>query len=272
MIGLAVLAAFVAAWCWATTPAGISRRLSTPASRPDHRPRLAGVTAFTLLTAHAASALVVGSVLGRFAGVCLWCAGALALTIWWVLAARRRERRATRAADDVARGCAVLASQCRLGRAPAEALQVVAADVPIFQDAAGMATLGGDVAECWRRQAAIRGHGGLNALAAAWEVSATTGAALTTSLAAVATDLRRRHALHRLVVGELAAPRATSHLLAALPFAGLGLGQAVGARPFAFLASTGLGHGALMLATLLTCVGLVWSEALAAGAARSGGS
>lgn len=270
MIVLAALAAAAALW-WATSPGRLA--LHRLAARPDEQkrsPRISRPVVAAVL-GHQVLALLAGVGMGRFIGVCVWCAGALLLTSAGVLGARRRERAAMHAADEVARGCAVLASECRLGRVPAEALQIAAADVVLYRQAAGVAALGGDVVRTWRRQSSEPGCAGLASLAAAWQVSGTTGAALTTALAAVALDLRRRHALHRLVQGELAAPRATSHLLAALPFAGLGLGEAVGARPFAFLASTGLGHAVLLVATVLTCAGLVWSEQLARGAARAGG-
>jgi tight adherence protein B len=57
---------------------------------------------------------------------------------------------------------------------------------------------------------------------------------------------------------EVAGPRLSGYLLAALPVLGLLLGTGMGADPVAVLVSTGLGQVLLVVGVGLSCAGLRW--------------
>ncbi len=61
---------------------------------------------------------------------------------------------------------------------------------------------------------------------------------------------------------ELSGARATVHLLAALPLAGLGLAAAFGASAPAYLLTTGSGHVCLLAAACFEAAGLTWTRRL----------
>lgn len=182
---------------------------------------------------------------------------------------RRAHARADRIRRDVARACWELAGEVSAGRIPAEALAVVADDVPVLRRSASIAALGGDVVACWRSQATDPGAEGLLTLARAWEVSAATGAPMAEALRAVAETLRARDKAAQTVGGELAAPRATGRLLAALPLLGVGLGFLLGGDPVEFLLHEVVGQLCLVAGVALAGAGLLWSEHLADRAVTS---
>ena len=181
----------------------------------------------------------------------------------------KAERCARRYRDDVARSCWELAGEVAAGRVPSEALQIVASDVAIMKQAAGIAELGGDIPACWRAQSRIPGCEGLLTLARAWEVSTRTGAPMAGSLLGVAESVRARRRLSHTVAGELAAPRATGRLLVCLPALGVALGFAFGGNPLQFLLDTLVGQLCLMVAVALAGSGLIWSEKQASRAVVS---
>ena len=57
-------------------------------------------------------------------------------------------------------------------------------------------------------------------------------------------------------------------LLATLPVFGLGLGQAMGARPLDMLLHSPLGWGLVTLAAVLDAVGVLWTSAIIRRALR----
>lgn len=262
---LAALLAAVAAWSAWLPPGRPERRLRTRRTSPSRRrPLVLMAAAWAAVTA---VALAVATVSPSVA-VCGWCLAVLGGVAGWLWRSRRRRLAGIRAADEVARGCAILAAECRMGRIAQDALAVAAEDVALLAPVARVQRLGGDPVPELLRRADRPGQSGLAGLARAWQVSVRTGAPMADLVGAVAGDLRELHTLDRLVDGELAAPRATSHVLAGLPVAGLALGQSIGARPLTFLTGTPVGLGCLAAGTLLTAAGLVWSELLAV---RAGG-
>jgi tight adherence protein B len=201
---------------------------------------------------------------------------------------------------------ATLAAELRAGQQPAAALGAAAAaatgrPADILAEAAATARLGGSVPEVLRTARAAgsadRHAGGpgprpegpaaerspvttdgepatsagpFGWLAAAWQLSATTGAGLAEVLDDVAQTARARRQHQREIAALLAGQRATAALLAGLPVFGLGLGAAMGLHPLVVILSTPLGEAMLLLGVMLELVGLGWTDRIvrSAGAVR----
>ena len=133
----------------------------------------------------------------------------LAWTVAGLLRHRRREQRQRRRRVEVARACAALAAQLRVGQVPGVALATAAADHPVLREARDAQDLGGDVVRVWRGQAQLAGFAGLLELARAWQVAGRTGAPMSATLEQVAGALVAEQDLRAVVAGELSAPRAT---------------------------------------------------------------
>ena len=260
MIAASVALAALAGFLGARNPRSISRLSPqvVESAKTGMRPRFIGVAVAASLFC-----VALGLLAGPVWGVVTWCLFAVSGTTLAIGLARRRRRTSESMAAQVARGCAIVAAECRLGRISAQALAVAAQDVAILAPAAGAVGLGGEAVAVWEEQSRRPGCHGLRQLSRAWQVSARTGAPLADLISVVAADLRQRQALDRVVNAELAAPRATSHLLAVLPLFGLLLGQIAGAQPMVFLTSNRYGLGCLALGTILTCAGALWAEWLA---------
>lgn len=232
----------------------------------DHRQRSRRpVVALLLGSLAAAGVMVVGG---------LWAAGpagavvgaavvAAAATGARLLALRRSRRIARRWRSEVARGCATIAAQVRVGRVPGEALGAAAIDWPVLAQVNQVCLLGGDVPDALLLQSRQPGCSGLADLARAWRLAAETGAPMAGVLDQVALALRRDEALQRTVAAELAGPRATGHIMAVLPFCGLGIGYLLGGRPVEFLLQGPLGWACLLGGVLLACAGVLWVAWLA---------
>jgi tight adherence protein B len=182
----------------------------------------------------------------------------------------RRRRSAHRARADVAQACAVLASYLRVGQVPSAALAIAAADCEVLRKGQQAHTLGAEVVQVWRQQARLPGHGGLLELGRAWQVSVETGAPMSSTLEQVAASLSADQELTRVVNSELAAARATSKVMAALPPCGIGIGYLLGGDPAGWLLDGPAGWACLLAGTLLACAGVLWIEALARRAAADG--
>lgn len=195
-----------------------------------------------------------------------YCIGLVTLTGWttWLDHGARKRGRAY--SEQVVAGCLSLTSLLRVGHVPAAALQIAGESSAGLAEAAAVQAVGGQVPVALRRTGATPGGAGLVELAIAWEVSTRTGASLTTTLDALAERLDSARKLRRVVDAELAAPRATSRMLAALPLAGLGLGFAFGGDPVEFLLGTGFGELVLCLGVTLACAGVWWTERIARAA------
>ena len=183
---------------------------------------------------------------------------ALLLIVW-----HRQLRAARLARASVAHAADLLASQLRVGRVPAEALLMTAADCPVMVEAAQVHRIGGDPTAVWLERAREPGHAGLRDLARAWRLSTRTGAPLAAALEKVSEGLTADIALRRLVAAELAAPRATGKIMAVLPACGLGIGYAIGGQPLTFLLSSQYGWVCLIGGVALAAGGVLWIEVLA---------
>jgi tight adherence protein B len=190
-----------------------------------------------------------------------------------------RQRRTRRALEQTRRAavpelCGALAAELTAGRTPAAALREASAALPALADlllpAVTAAELGGDVAVELQEMAGRPGADGLRHLAACWRVSERSGAGLAAALGRLGEGLRGEEAVRREVTAQLAAPRASARLLAALPAFGLVLGAGLGARPWEVLLGTPWGMGCLMAGLVLDGCGLLWVEQLSKRAAEPG--
>ncbi|HEX7146086.1 MAG TPA: pilus assembly protein TadB [Actinomycetota bacterium] len=193
--------------------------------------------------------------------------GLALLVLGWTLTGLLRNHRGTRLVrrrqDEVARACAALAAQLRIGQVPSVALAGAAGDHPVLRESRDGQDLGGDVVRVWRSQARQPGHAGLLELARAWQVSGRTGAPMSASLDQVAAALAAEQDLRAVVAGELSAPRATGKVMAVLPGCGVGLGYLLGGEPIGWLLGGPLGWGCLLAGVVLASLGVLWIEALA---------
>ena len=220
-----------------------------------------------------------------------------------VPAIRLRSRKQRAALREQRRGavvgmCAALAGELRTGATPQQAARLVGAELatdgrppdgargvpgvvgvlgrwgrsrsagpPLDSTLLLAAVLyGGSVPEAFRAMAALPGAEGAAGIAACWEVASSSGAGLAAGLDRVAEGLRAERALHETVRAELAGPRSTAALLAALPLFGLLLGAGLGADPLRVLLHTSSGLVCLALGALLECAGIAWTGRIARGA------
>lgn len=261
MSALVAAVAAAAAVTMAGGPRGGPRvsRLALPAGRPRRRrgARGAALTGVALALV-AGTTAVAGATVGVLAAVALVVSG----TTGVLLLARRREQQRLRAEAQVARACALLAAEVRAGRPPEAAVDVVAGDCVVFAPAAAALSVGDDPARTWRDEAERPGCAGLDDLARAWQVSRSCGAPMAPSLDHVAVALDREAEVGRTVRGELASAQATGRLMAVLPLVGVGLGYTIGGDPLDFLLGSGVGLVCTLVATVLACLGILWTHAL----------
>lgn len=271
MIVVALTGAVVAVLLGLSRPSarGVEARLASEPVRgrpPGRRPLIVAGGVVVALAPVAAAGVLAGP-----RGAVVGMAGLIVLAVaGWLVRQRARAAAALRAQVDVARACQLLASHVRVGQVPATALAVTASDCPVLREALHVHEVGGDVATVWRRQARRPGHGGLAELARAWQVSGQTGAPLSATLEQVATSLSSEESLRAVVAGELASPRASSKVMAALPVCGIALGYLLGGDPVAWLLSGPVGWACLLTGLLLAAAGVVWIELLARRAAGPG--
>ncbi len=134
------------------------------------------------------------------------------------------------------------------------------ADRRVCANAVAVCRMGGDV------PAALRDEGAeqplLVSLAALWQVSEGSGAALASALDRLVGSAEQAAKLRREVAAQLAGPRGTVRVLAVLPAVGVGMGLLMGADPIGFLLGTPWGLGCLTVAIALEAVGIVWMRRL----------
>lgn len=262
MIAVAVVAAALAAALLCLPPGRRLRRRLRPAIDGPRSGPPVGLLAVGVV---GVSALVLGGAGWGSRGVAVALSSELVVaTSITVGRAVIVERRSAADRSEVAHACQVLARLVAAGQTPVEALQTAAEDCQVLVEAASLHRIGGDPVSAWRTGAHRPGQSGLLALARAWQVSRSSGAAMARPLGDVAAALRAERALANVVTSELSAPRATGRLLALLPVAGLGLGYLIGGDPVAFLLDQWIGQICLVVGIALACAGVVWVERLAA--------
>jgi tight adherence protein B len=201
--------------------------------------------------------------------------GAVPLRRWRLR--RRVAAEARRRATAVIDLCAGLAAELRSGATPDQALDEVTARTTSLRAGLGDESVarlsagryGADVPAALRAIADLPGGRGAAAVAACWRVTAESGTGLAAGLDQLADALRAERALTEEIAGELAAPRATIAVLAALPLIGLLLGGALGAEPVQVLLHTPAGLACLTVGALLEAAGLGWTARIVRGAADS---
>ncbi|MFE4513963.1 type II secretion system F family protein [Kitasatospora sp. NPDC056783] len=192
---------------------------------------------------------------------------------------RRLAAQARHRAVAVVELCAGLAGELRSGATPEQALHLVTArlatdpeglrrlgEEPVARLAAGR--YGGDVPAALHLLAELPGGSGAAAIAACWRVAADSGSGLAAALDRVAEALRGERALAEEIAGELAGPRTTIAVLAALPGVGLFVGSALGARPLDVLLHTTAGLGCLTAGVVLEGLGALWTARIVRAAAQ----
>ncbi len=236
----------------------IERRLGrrTPRLRPRvGEASLGGLALF-------ATGLVALLGWGPGVGAVATSAALVLVTIAATLRSGVRRRARGRRATEVARACELIGSLVAIGYIPDAALTVASEDCPVLEPVAAAHRVGANVPAALRVAGGGDGGTGLLRLAQAWEVGERTGAPLGQALAAVADAVRRDREIERVVMSELAGPRASGQVLAVLPVVGLAAGCALGAEPLTFFVTGLLGPVCLLLGTCLACVGVVWTDAL----------
>jgi tight adherence protein B len=163
--------------------------------------------------------------------------------------------------------CHGLGAELTAGRTPGEALSravqgVGFPDADVLKPILAAARDGGDVPTAMISAAPEHGGDGLRRLAACWQVSTRTGAALATLVDRVGLTLRAAESHRHEVSAQLAGPKATARLLAALPLLGILLAAGLGMRPLHFLFGSPAGLGCLLLGISLNACGLCWIHRL----------
>ncbi|MGI5284845.1 type II secretion system F family protein [Nonomuraea polychroma] len=167
--------------------------------------------------------------------------------------------------------CQALSAELSAGRTPGEALTRAMAAVD-FPDPAALRPIvaaardGGDVAAALIASAPPQGGEGLRRLAACWDVSVTVGAGLAALVERVASTLRAAQAHRQDVAAQLAGPRTTARMLAALPALGLLMAAALNMHPLDFLLGSLPGFACLVTGIILDACGLWWTSRMAARA------
>ena len=106
------------------------------------------------------------------------------------------------------------------------------------------------------------------AVAAAWSLAEDVGAPLADVLDQLAVGLRSDADVDGEIEASLAAPRATARLLAALPVAGIAIGELIGAHPVQVLVATPVGRVCAVSGVALGVLGQLWSRQLVVATAR----
>lgn len=163
--------------------------------------------------------------------------------------------------------CDALVAELRSGQSTLSALERVAEEWDELTSVASAARMGADVPTALRSTAALPGAEALSEVAAAWQVSARSGAGLAEVLERMGAAVREQEDVARESAAALAPARATAHLLGVLPLVGLALGTALGGDPLHVLFATPVGTALLALGAALALTGVLWVERLVTTAA-----
>src|SRR5690606_9870642 len=162
-------------------------------------------------------ALLLAPALGRFLGPAV-VVGAAGCGVGLLRRRTTAGARMARTADAVRESCEALAGELVAGTTPGQALSVAVEVWPPLEEAVHAERVGDSVPDALRDLAERHdGAGDLRQVAAAWQLSQRSGAALGEALTAVAADLADQRTTRALVRGELASARSTARLVACLP-------------------------------------------------------
>jgi tight adherence protein B len=180
----------------------------------------------------------------------------------------RQSRAAERRQAAVVEVCEALVGELRAGQPLLWSLEHCVEVWPDLAPVAAAARLGADVPAALRRLARQPGADALHQVAAAWQVSQTSGAGLAGVLSQVSRSARAAEATRHVVRGELASAQATARLVAVLPLGSLAMSAGVGGRPWHFLLDTWPGLGCLGLGCAAAFAGLLWIDRIARAVLR----
>lgn len=192
-------------------------------------------------------------------------AAGIVLAVVAQLARRRRRAAIDRRRDAVHATCDEIAGDVAAGLPPLTAVERAARHWAELGPAAQAARLGADVPDALREIARLPGAEHLADVAAAWQVSHETGAALSGTLGSLASVMHEQRSLDRTVAAELAAAHATARLMAVLPIFVVLLGIGVGGDPVHFLLDTTLGSVTLVVGLSLEALGMWWMNRITDG-------
>jgi tight adherence protein B len=225
--------------------------------RPELGARRLGGAAAALLSA--VVLLVGGPVLAA-------AAAAVGATGWLVAsdAVRGRESRSRR--GQLLAALRVLIGELEAGARAFAALTAAAELAPayagVFERAASAAAAAHDAGAVLCTDPDTRAAG------LAWRLGEDTGAALAGVLTRVAADLADAEEQRRTVGVALAGPRSSAALLTGLPVVGIGLGAAMGARPWEFLLGSPAGRIVCCVGVVLDAAGVLWMRRILRRAER----
>ncbi|GBE67413.1 hypothetical protein MFM001_38750 [Mycobacterium sp. MFM001] len=251
MAALALAAALVA------LPSSPRRRLAVTVAAG---PRVSPAFAMCLAVCAAAVAVVM------LPPTTVLAVGVLAATAGLRYRRRRRRRRGIEESRALETAIDVLVGELRVGAHPVHAFDLAAAETtgPVGERCRAVsarARLGADVA------AGLRGAAESSVLpvqwerlAVCWQLAGEHGLAMSTLMRAAQRDIAERQRFSASVAASMAGARATAAILASLPLLSVLLGQAIGARPVAFLLGGHAGGWLLVVGVTLACAGLLWSD------------
>ncbi len=182
---------------------------------------------------------------------------------------RRRARRRRLVSDEAGvliGALEVLVGELRIGAHPVAAFDIAAREstglvAGVLSGVAARARLGADVVS--GLVAATPGsHLGAewHRLAVAWRLAAEHGIPIAAVMRSAQADVVERQRFRQQLQSALAGARASAAILAALPVAGLALGQAIGADPVLFLVRGGVGGWFLLTGVVLLAAGMLWAD------------
>lgn len=211
------------------------------------------------LTALAAAAAAgIGWILGGPVAAVIGAAY-VALAVRALVRRSRRRRTAVirgRRLDDL---CA-LAANLRAGLPPVEVTGAVTRRPGVVAGGGAASSIGRDAGDADLRIAELT--------AAVWRLAERTGAPAADLVERIEADARTADRAMTSAAAQAAGAQATALLLAALPLGGIALGGSIGVDPVQVLLHTTLGAACAIVAVLLQCAGLLWSERLTSGPAR----
>ena len=176
----------------------------------------------------------------------------------WAPHRRAMERQARRR---VVLALGALAAELRAGQPVGAALRLADPDGSVWPTAAQLAGIGGDVVV--GLQADAHGDEWLRALAACWAVSADSGAGLESAVGHLAESARDADEVRDQLAVQLAGPRATARVLAALPILGIAMSQLAGADAIGWLLGSPAGLACLVIGVGLDVLGFIWTNRMA---------
>ncbi len=246
----------------ATRPHGRLRAGARPGGRPGTGTPSMGPW---WRVAGAAAGLCALAVATAAAGPSGLLAAAMLVATGAVLAGRMlAERRRHRALPDVLRGLRALTRELRAGAEPLTAVRGAAdacrgAGAQVLGSLLLLMRTGEPGPDAVDQPTADPADRALHFLRSGWLLSRRHGVAFGRVVTAIADELTGQVTASQERSAQLAGPRMSGYVMAALPLAGLLLGGGMGVDPMSVLIGSPLGNLLLVVGVALLCGGLLWS-------------